>query len=66
MICFRVAITQIRFNVLPLNNNVHRYSKSFRDKYCPFCKNQIEIEQHFVFMCNAYDDIRKKDRDRGL
>ena len=58
--CFRVAITQLRFNVLPLNNNVHRYSKSAQDKNCSFCDNQVEDEDHFLFHCCLYKDLRDK------
>jgi len=58
--CFRVAITQLRFNVFPLNNNVHRYSESIHDKFCPFCKNQIENEKHFVLFCATFEDLRVK------
>ena len=60
MFCFRAAITQLRFNVLPLNNNMHRYSESIRDKHCKFCRNKIENEKHFLFECSAYDDLRTK------
>ena len=45
--CFRVAVTQTRFNVLPLNNNVYRYSDNIQEKACPFCKTTVENEAHF-------------------
>eukprot|EP00745_Piridium_sociabile_P033756 TRINITY_DN5799_c0_g1_i7.p1 TRINITY_DN5799_c0_g1~~TRINITY_DN5799_c0_g1_i7.p1 ORF type:complete len:201 (+),score=5.71 TRINITY_DN5799_c0_g1_i7:293-895(+) len=57
--CFRVAITQTRFNVLPLNNNMYRYSDVEQEKACPFCKYQNENEYHFLFKCAVYDDLRK-------
>jgi len=58
--CFRVAISHVRFNVLPLNNNIHRYKESNHDKACPFCKIHIENEQHFLFACPMYEDLRLK------
>ena len=58
--CFRVAITRIRFNLLPLNNNLHRYSKTEKDKACPFCRYQVENEHHFLFQCSLYQDLRSK------
>ena len=57
--CFRVAISQVRMNVLPLNNNVHRYSSEYEKKLCPFCK-EIEDENHFLNQCSVYDDLREK------
>ena len=58
--CFRVAITQLRFNELPLNNNICRYSTVNKEKMCPFCSNQIENEAHFLLRCPQYDDLRNK------
>ena len=56
--CFRVAISQFRFNELPLNNNLYRYSEVNQFKMCPFCKNQIEDEHHFLIICSFYTDLR--------
>ena len=58
--CFRVAISQLRFNVLPLNNNVHRYSESSQKKNCPFCDERVENEHHFLFECCLYKELRDK------
>jgi hypothetical protein len=58
--CFRVAVTQLRFNVLPLNNNMHRYCESDHKKFCPFCNDQNENEQHFLFTCPVFEDLRIK------
>ena len=58
--CFRVAISQTRLNVLPLNNNTHRYSTIEEKKACPFCKDQIENENHFLFKCAVYEELRNK------
>jgi hypothetical protein len=56
--CFRVAVAQARFGVLPLNNNLHRYSVSPLDRNCGFCNSQIENEHHFLFECDVYTDLR--------
>ena len=56
--CFRVALSQIRFNVLPLNNNMHRYSADILKRRCPFCLNAPDNEQHFLFNCSMYNDLR--------
>ena len=58
--CFRVAITQLRFNVLPLNNNAHRYSNVLKEKMCPFCRNAIKNEYHFISECPYYKDLRNR------
>ena len=58
--CFRVAISQLRFNVLPLNNNIYRYNESFQKKNCSFCVTYIENEYHFLYNCPIYNDLREK------
>lgn len=56
--CFRVAMSQIRFGVLPINNNMNRYGENPRSSMCHFCQNQIEDEKHFMFACPLYTDLR--------
>ena len=34
--CFRVAVSQAKFGVLPLNNHLHRYSVLSLDRNCAF------------------------------
>ena len=46
--CFRVAVSQARFGVLPLNNNLHRYSVLSLDRNFAFCVNEIENKHHFL------------------
>ena len=58
--CFRVAISQLRCNVLPLNNNMYRYGDCSQKKNCPFCAIHIEDEVHFLFHCPLYNDLRNK------
>ena len=57
--CFRVAVSQARFGVLPLNNNLHRYSVLSLDKNLAFCINETENEHHFLFKCPMYADLRR-------
>lgn len=58
--CFRVAISQLRFGVLPINNNMQRYSDNIMLKYCPFCSNVVENEEHFLYKCPLYADLRER------
>ena len=57
--CFRVAVSQTRFGVLPLNNNLHRYSVLSLDRNCAFCISEIQNEHHFLFKCPMYADLRR-------
>ena len=57
---FRAAVTQVRFGVLPINNNLHRYSIAPEDRNCPFCISETENEIHVIFECPMYNDIRIK------
>eukprot|EP00745_Piridium_sociabile_P032434 TRINITY_DN5471_c0_g1_i2.p1 TRINITY_DN5471_c0_g1~~TRINITY_DN5471_c0_g1_i2.p1 ORF type:complete len:1139 (-),score=92.24 TRINITY_DN5471_c0_g1_i2:303-3719(-) len=56
--CFRVAMTQTRFGVLPLNNNLHRFSQTSSDRCCPVCVSKTEDERHFLFECPLYTELR--------
>ena len=58
--CFRVALSQLRLNVLPINNNMNRYNQDPTSRLCSFCKNSTEDESHFLFDCSVYSDIREK------
>ena len=58
--CFRVALTQIRFGVLPINNNMNRYGLNPRASMCPFCENQEENEIHLLYSCTIYSDLRNR------
>ena len=57
--CFRVAFSQIRAGVIPINSNLKRYSPNPNDLFCPFCCNTIENERHFLFECTTYSDLRQ-------
>jgi hypothetical protein len=58
--CFRVALTQLRMGVLPINNNMFRYSGNHAARNCPFCLTAIEDERHFLFVCPLYVDLRAR------
>jgi hypothetical protein len=51
-------MSQIRFGVLPINNNMNRYGENPRSSMCHFYQNQIEDEKHFMFACPLYTDLR--------
>ena len=58
--CFRVGLCQLQLGVLPVNNNLHRYSACAIHRNCVFCVNAIENEKHLLFACPLYNDIREK------
>ena len=57
--CCRVGLYQLRLCVLPINNNLHRYSAFGIQRNCVVCVNAIENEEH-LFACPLYHDIREK------
>lgn len=58
--CFRVAFSQIRLGVLPINNNMNRYGNNMNDSMCPFCFGQAEDERHFLVICPVYNHLRMR------
>ena len=58
--CFRVGLRQLRLGVLPVKNNLHRYSACAIQRNCVVCVNAIENEEHLLFACPLYNDIREK------
>ena len=58
--CFRVAFVQFRLGVLPINNNMHRYSESPVSRNCPLCTNATENDHHFLLVCPFYSDLRAR------
>ena len=57
---FRVGLCQLRLGVLPINNNLHRYSACAIQRNCVLCVNAIENEEHLLSACPFYNDIREK------
>ena len=51
---------QLRLGVLPINNNLHRHSACAIQRNCVVCVNAIENEEHLLFACPLYNDIREK------
>ena len=51
---------QLRLGVLPINNNLHRYSVFARSRNCVLCVNEVEDEEHLLFTCPLYTDFRVK------
>ena len=58
--CFRVALTQLRLAVLPINRNMYRYNDCPTNKNCVFGQNQVENEDHFLWVCPLYTDLRNR------
>lgn len=58
--CFRVAMAQFRLGVLPINNNMSRYNDIPASKNCVFCVDHNENEDHFLFQCPLYSDLRDR------
>ena len=58
--CVRVALTQLRLGVLPINNNMYRYSDCPINRNCVFCPDVVENEDHFHLVCPLYIDLRNR------
>ena len=56
---FKYLMTKFRFGVSSINVHHYRYKNvNERAMYCLFCKDVIETELHFLFICPLYNDIR--------
>ena len=58
----RSAFAKFRCGVAPLRIETGRYENlNLEDRICPFCRNAcIESEEHVLFECHLYDDIREE------
>ena len=57
----RAAISKIRLSNHDLMIEKGRHQKPTLKKelrFCPFCKNEVETEQHFILKCNTFNPIR--------
>ena len=46
--------------MLPINNNLHRYSVFAGSRNGVLCVNEVEDEEHLMFTCPLYADFRAK------
>jgi len=56
----RISLTKLRLSNHPLMIESGRHLKlDILQRYCPFCPNIIETEQHFLLYCEIYSTIRE-------
>lgn len=58
--CFRIALSLLRMGVLPINNNLFRFSDNAQSRNCLLCKDNLENEYHFLYVCPLYTDLRNR------
>ena len=59
----RIIITRWRLSCIPLEVETGRYKGVEREnRLCPFC-NVLEDEEHALFHCEAYEEIRRNSRE---
>ena len=59
----RMIITRWRLSCVPLEIEVGRYKGVVREeRFCPFC-DVVEDEEHAVMRCEAYNDLRRDNRE---
>ena len=57
----RISITKIRLSNHPLMIEKGRHLKIHKtQRFCPFCPNLIETEQHFLLHCTTFDALREE------
>ena len=57
----RDSMARFRARTMGLTANKRWYMSTVENEICPICKEQaIENEEHFIFHCNAYSDLRTK------
>ena len=45
--------------LIPIQSSTGRYNNILYDqRFCPKCPNNNEIEEHFLFHCTMFNDIR--------
>ena len=57
---FRTALSLLRMGVLPINNNLFRFSDNIQFRNCPLCIDKLENEYHFLYVCPLYIDLRRR------
>lgn len=59
----RKQLTKLRISAHPLAIETGRYSKPktpHNERFCKFCKDQVEDESHFLLKCPKYNILRQK------
>ena len=59
----RSLLSKLRLSAHPLNIEVGRYCIPpipRSDRFCKFCLNEVEDEQHFLLFCTKYNHLRSK------
>jgi len=59
----RKQLTKLKISAHPLAIETGRYSKpkiSRNERFCKFCKDQVEDESHFLLKCPNYNLLRQK------
>ena len=57
---FRDCLIRFRIGINELGINKRFQISNVQSKNCPFCENSLEDEEHFLFVCHAYNSIRNK------
>ena len=57
---FRDTLIQLRLGICEIGVNKIYQPTNTVNQNCPFCKNNLENEYHFLFNCPLYSDIRLK------
>ena len=63
----RSIFSQFRYGILPLEIEVGRYRDvPLPNRTCQICSQEVEDEIHFLLVCNAYSDQRRKLYHKAL
>ena len=57
---FRDALIKLRLGICEIGVNKIYQPTNTVSQNCPFCKNNLENEYHFLFNCPLYSDVRLK------
>ena len=57
---FRDALIKLRLGICKIGVNKRNQPTNTVNQNCPFCKDDLENEYHFLFNCPMYTDIRLK------
>ncbi len=56
----RSILALFRLGIVPIEVEVSQYRQKYlNDRTCPFCKNEVEDQIHFLFNCLMYKHERK-------